>query len=70
LKALLGTNYAAKQWVYEQYDSQVIAHPRTGLGAGIVITTVLAFTSDVTPRYVMASEKTDGAQAVAEAYPT
>ncbi|MDE0970177.1 MAG: phosphoribosylformylglycinamidine synthase subunit PurL [Octadecabacter sp.] len=75
LKALLSTpNYAAKQWVYEQYDSQVMADTvRTpGLGAGIVrihgTEKSLAFTSDVTPRYVMANPEKGGAQAVAEAY--
>ena len=62
LKALLATpNYAAKQWVYEQYDSMVMADSlRTpGLGAGIVrvhgTDKALAFTSDVTPRYVRAN---------------
>jgi phosphoribosylformylglycinamidine synthase len=75
LKALLGTpNYAAKQWVYEQYDSQVMADTvrAPGLGAGIVrvhgTDKLLAFTSDVTPRYVMANPEKGGAQAVAEAY--
>ena len=39
LKILLSSpNYAAKQWVYEQYDSQVMADTlrAPGLGAGIV----------------------------------
>ncbi|AGI68403.1 phosphoribosylformylglycinamidine synthase II [Octadecabacter antarcticus 307] len=75
LKALLASpNYAAKQWVYEQYDSQVMADTvrAPGLGAGIVrvhgTDKSLAFTSDVTPRYVMANPEKGGAQAVAEAY--
>ena len=75
LKALLATpNYAAKQWVYEQYDSMVMADSlRTpGLGAGIVrvhgTEKALAFTSDVTPRYVRANPIEGGKQAVAEAY--
>ena len=75
LKALLATpNYAAKQWVYEQYDSMVMADSlRTpGLGAGIVrvhgTDKALAFTSDVTPRYVRANPVEGGKQAVAEAY--
>ena len=75
LKALVGSpNYAAKQWVYEQYDSQVMADTvRTpGLGAGIVRVhgtgKMLAFTSDVTPRYVKANPFEGGKQAVAEAY--
>ena len=75
LKALLAMpNYAAKQWVYEQYDSMVMADSlRTpGLGAGIVrvhgTDKALAFTSDVTPRYVRANPIEGGKQAVAEAY--
>jgi len=75
LRALLSSpNYAAKQWVYEQYDSQVMADTaRTpGQGAGIVrvhgTDKALAFTSDVTPRYVAANPVEGGKQAVAEAY--
>ncbi|MGJ8610952.1 MAG: phosphoribosylformylglycinamidine synthase subunit PurL [Octadecabacter sp.] len=75
LKALLSApNYAGKQWVYEQYDSQVMADTvrAPGLGAGIVrvhgTDKALAFTSDVTPRYVKANPEMGGAQAVAEAY--
>ena len=75
LRALLASpNYASKQWVFEQYDSQVMADTiRTpGLGAGIVrvhgTDKLLAFTSDVTPRYVKANPEMGGAQAVAEAY--
>src|SRR6056297_2372873 len=75
LKALLRSpNYAAKNWVYEQYDSMVMADTvRTpGLGAGIVRVhdtgKMLAFTSDVTPRYVQANPFEGGRQAVAEAW--
>jgi len=75
LKALIGSpNYAAKHWVYEQYDSQVMADTirRPGLGAGIVrvhgTDKALAFTSDVTPRYVRANPVEGGKQAVAEAF--
>ncbi|WP_158964037.1 phosphoribosylformylglycinamidine synthase subunit PurL [Chachezhania sediminis] len=75
LKALIGSpNYAEKAWVYEQYDSTVMADSvRTpGWGAGIVrvhgTDKALAFTSDVTPRYVRANPEAGGAQAVAEAY--
>ncbi len=75
LKALIGSpNYAAKQWVYEQYDTQVMGDSvRTpGLGAGIVrihgTEKSVAFTSDVTPRYVKANPVEGGKQAVAEAY--
>jgi phosphoribosylformylglycinamidine synthase len=75
LKALLASpNYARKHWVWEQYDTQVMADTlRTpGLGAGIVrvhgTDKALAFTSDVTPRYVRANPVQGGRQAVAEAY--
>ena len=75
LRALLSSpNYAAKHWVYEQYDTQVMADTlRTpGAGAGVVrvhgTAKSLAFTSDVTPRYVQANPVEGGKQAVAEAY--
>ncbi|WP_375173734.1 phosphoribosylformylglycinamidine synthase subunit PurL [Pseudooceanicola sp.] len=75
LKALIGSvNYCSRQWVYEQYDSQVMADTMRipGFGAGIIrvhgTDKALAFTSDVTPRYVKANPVEGGKQAVAEAY--
>ena len=75
LKALIGSpNYAAKNWVFEQYDTQVMGDTvrRPGLGAGVVrihgTNKAVAFTSDVTPRYVKANPFEGGKQAVAEAY--
>ena len=75
LRALISSpNYAAKQWVFEQYDSQVMADTvvTPGRGAGVVRVhgsgKMLAFTSDVTPRYVGANPEEGGKQAVAEAY--
>ena len=75
LKSLISSpNYAAKQWVYEQYDQMVMADTvvAPGLGAGVIrvhgTPKMLAFTSDVTPRYVMANPFEGGKQAVAEAY--
>ena len=75
LRSLISSpNYAAKQWVYQQYDTQVMADTviTPGLGTGIVrvhgTEKLLAFTSDVTPRYVKANPYQGGAQAVAEAY--
>lgn len=75
LKALIGSpNHAAKQWVWEQYDTMVMADTARipGIGAGIVrvhgTTKHLAFTSDVTPRYVKANPEEGGRQAVAEAF--
>ncbi len=75
LRGLISSpSYGAKHWVYEQYDAQVggdtIVKP--GLGAGVVrvhgTSKALAFTSDVTPRYVKANPVEGGKQAVAEAY--
>ena len=75
LKALISApNYASKAWVYEQYDTQVMADTVRvpGLGAGVIrvhgTPKMLAFTSDVTPRYVRANPVEGGKQAVAEAY--
>lgn len=75
LKALISDpNYAAKNWVFEQYDTMVMADTaRTpGIGAGIIrvhgTDKSIAFTSDVTPRYVRANPVEGGKQAVAEAY--
>ncbi|WP_234855156.1 phosphoribosylformylglycinamidine synthase subunit PurL [Paracoccus everestensis] len=75
LRALIGSpSYAHKGWVWEQYDTQVGADTirRPGMGAGVVrvhgTNKALAFTSDVTPRYVKANPYQGGKQAVAEAY--
>ena len=75
LKALIGSpNYCARQWVHEQYDTSVMADTARGPGHGAGIVRVhgseklLAFTSDVTPRYVSANPVEGGKQAVAEAY--
>ena len=75
LRALVGSaNHCAKDWIVRQYDTQVmgdtVAPP--GLDAGIVrvhgTEKGLAFTADVTPRYVAANPLQGGRQAVAEAY--
>ncbi|MDW3119332.1 MAG: phosphoribosylformylglycinamidine synthase subunit PurL [Roseovarius pacificus] len=75
LRALISSpNYCSRQWVYEQYDTMVMADTaRTpGQGAGLIrvhgTDKLLAFTSDVTPRYVKANPVEGGKQAVAEAY--
>jgi phosphoribosylformylglycinamidine synthase subunit PurL len=75
LKALIGSpNYAHKGWVWEQYDHMVLGDTARapGLGAGIVrvhgTEKAIAFTSDVTPRYVRADPFEGGKQAVAEAF--
>ena len=75
LRALLGSvNHAHRAWVWEQYDSQVggdtVLTP--GRSAGVVRVhgtgKALAFTSDVTPRYVAADPFEGAKQAVAEAW--
>jgi phosphoribosylformylglycinamidine synthase II len=75
LRSLISSpNYAHKAWVWEQYDYTVMGDTvrAPGLGAGIVrvhgTPKALAFTSDVTPRYVKANPFEGGKQAVAEAY--
>ncbi|MDF1727374.1 MAG: phosphoribosylformylglycinamidine synthase subunit PurL [Sulfitobacter sp.] len=75
LRALItDPNYAAKNWVFEQYDTMVMADSLRipGIGAGIIrvhgTDKAIAFTSDVTPRYVQADPVQGGRQAVAEAY--
>jgi phosphoribosylformylglycinamidine synthase len=75
IKILLGSpNYSSREWIYEQYDSQVMADTMRGPGFGAGVIRVhgtdkkLAFTSDVTPRYVKANPVEGGKQAVAEAY--
>ncbi|MCK0167102.1 phosphoribosylformylglycinamidine synthase subunit PurL [Jannaschia sp. S6380] len=75
LRALIGSvNHCARDWVIRQYDTQVmgdtVALP--GLDGGVIrvhgTTKGLAFTADVTPRYVAANPVEGGKQAVAEAY--
>ncbi|MDB4146314.1 MAG: phosphoribosylformylglycinamidine synthase subunit PurL [Rhodobacterales bacterium] len=74
LKIIGSANYGSKSWVYEQYDTMVMAdtlvHP--GSDAGVVrihgTTKAVAFTSDVSPRYCKANPFEGGKQAVAEAY--
>lgn len=75
LKALISSpNHSARNWIYEQYDHTVMADTARppGLGAGVVrvhgTDKLLAFTSDVTPRYVEADPFEGGKQAAAEAY--
>ncbi|MEO0343644.1 MAG: phosphoribosylformylglycinamidine synthase subunit PurL [Pseudomonadota bacterium] len=75
LKILIAApNYASRAWVYEQYDSSVMADTLVtpGSDAGVVrvhgTEKALAFTSDVTPRYCRANPVEGGKQAVAEAY--
>ncbi|SDE93149.1 phosphoribosylformylglycinamidine synthase subunit PurL [Limimaricola pyoseonensis] len=75
LKALIGSpNHARKSWVWEQYDHMVMGDTARAPGAGSGLVRVhgtdktLAFTSDVSPRYVKANPYEGGKQAVAEAW--
>jgi phosphoribosylformylglycinamidine synthase subunit PurL len=75
LRTLISSpNHAHKGWVWEQYDHMVMGDTARvpGAGAGLVrvhgTDKAIAFTSDVTPRYVRANPYEGGKQAVAEAY--
>ncbi len=75
LKILISSlNYCNKNWVWEQYDSEVMANTilSSGSSAGVIkipdSEKAVAFTSDVTPRYVKANPREGGKQAVAEAF--
>ena len=74
LRLLAHPNHCSRAWVWEQYDSQVMADTIQGPGGDAAVVRVhgtgkaLAFTADVTPRYVAADPKEGGRQAVAEAF--
>ncbi|MDD9909845.1 MAG: phosphoribosylformylglycinamidine synthase subunit PurL [Ahrensia sp.] len=66
---------ASRQWVWEQYDTLIQGNTLQlpGGNAGVVRvegheTKALAFSCDVTPRYVEADPREGGKQAVAECY--
>ncbi len=65
---------AAKRWIWEQYDSTVMADTVSGPGGDAAIVRVhgsdkaLAITTDCTPRYCLADPVAGGKQAVAEAW--
>ncbi|MDA9815965.1 phosphoribosylformylglycinamidine synthase subunit PurL [Alphaproteobacteria bacterium] len=75
LKKLIGSeDLCSRRWIYEQYDSHVMADTIIGPGGDAALVRVhgtnkaLALTVDCTPRYVEADPYTGGKQAVAEAY--
>ena len=75
LKSMLShVDLASRRWIYEQFDSQVMADTIAGPGGDAALVRVhgsrrgLAISTDCTPRYVEADPRTGGAQAVAEAY--
>ncbi|MEE8270388.1 MAG: phosphoribosylformylglycinamidine synthase subunit PurL, partial [Alphaproteobacteria bacterium] len=65
---------ASKRWIWEQYDSTVMADTIAGPGGDAAVVRVhgtakaLAITTDCTPRYCAADPRAGGAQAVAEAW--
>jgi phosphoribosylformylglycinamidine synthase len=73
-KLIASPDLASRRWIYEQYDSTVMADTvqRPGGDAAIVrihgTTKAIATKCDVTPRYVQADPHTGGAQAVAEVW--
>jgi phosphoribosylformylglycinamidine synthase len=76
LVSLIGSaNNSSRRWVYEQYDTLIQSNSLQlpGGDAGVVRvegheTKALAFSSDVTPRYVEADPFEGGKQAVAECW--
>lgn len=75
LKLVGSPNQASRRWVWEQYDTLIQGNSlqRPGGDAGVVRveghpTKGLAFSSDVTPRYVEADPFEGGKQAVAECW--
>lgn len=75
LKLVGSPNQSSRRWVYEQYDTLIQGNSLQlpGGDAGVVRveghpTKALAFSSDVTPRYVEADPIEGGKQAVAECW--
>ena len=75
LKLLGGHQLSSRRWVYEQYDTWIQGNSlqRPGGDAGVIrveghVSKALAFSSDVTPRYVEADPYEGGKQAVAECW--
>jgi phosphoribosylformylglycinamidine synthase len=65
---------ASRRWIWEQYDSQVMADTLSRPGGDAAVVRVhgsskaLAITTDCTPRYCYADPFEGGKQAIAEAY--
>ena len=75
LENLIGSaDLSSRRWIYEQYDSDVMADTITGPGSDAAMVRIhgtrkaLAISTDCTPRYVSANPYEGGKQAVAEAY--
>lgn len=74
LQMLGSVDLSSRRWIYEQYDSHVMADTLVGPGYDAALVRVhgtqkaLALTTDCTPRYVAADPFEGGKQSVAEAY--
>lgn len=74
LQLMGGPDLCSKRWIWQQYDSMVMADTVQGPGGDAAVVRVhgsnkgLALTTDCTPRYCSADPETGGAQAVAEAF--
>ena len=75
LKQLMGgPDLASRRWIYEQYDSDVMADTFAASGGDAAMVRVhgsqrgVAISTDCTPRYVYANAFEGGKQAVAESY--
>jgi phosphoribosylformylglycinamidine synthase len=73
-RLLSSSDLASRRWIYEQYDSDVMADTITGPGGDAALVRIhntdkgLAVCTDCTPRYVDADAFEGGKQAVCEAY--
>ncbi len=73
-KMLSSADLSSRRWIYEQYDSDVMADTISGPGGNAAMVRIhntdkgLAVCTDCTPRYVEADPFEGGKQAVCEAY--
>ena len=73
-RLLSSADLSSRRWIYEQYDSDVMADTITGPGGDAALVRIhntdkgLAVSTDCTPRYVDADAFEGGKQAVCEAY--
>ena len=73
-RLLSSAELSSKRWIYEQYDSEVMADTIISSGGDAALVRVhgtdkaLAISTDCTPRYVNSDPFEGGKQAVAEAY--
>ena len=74
LKLMACPDLASRRWIWQQYDSQVMADTLQKPGGDAAVVRVhgtkkaLAISSDCTPRYCFADPHEGGKQAIAEAY--